>query len=53
MNSNWTLRYPRTGREAFGHEVRFNRNPDRLVGILIALLYAFVGGLILGGVIPW
>lgn len=53
MNSNWSLRFPRSGREAFGHEVRFDRDPDRMVGTVIALIYAFLAGLVLGGVIPW
>jgi len=55
MNSNWTLRFPRTGREAFGHEVRFERrrSPEWLVGACVAMLYAFVAGLVVGGAIPW
>ncbi len=51
--SNYTLRFPRTGREAFGHECEFKRNPDRHVGIAIAMIYAFVAGLLVGGVIHW
>lgn len=54
MNSNWTLRFPRTGREAFGHECHFEPySPDRLVAYVVALLCAFVAGLLVGGAIPW
>lgn len=49
MNSNWTLRFPRTGREAFGHECRFDDNPDRAVGIVCAIIAAFVLGMLVGG----
>lgn len=50
MNSNWTLRFPRTGREAFGHECHFeSRDPDRIVGIVCALAAAFIAGLLVGG----
>jgi hypothetical protein len=52
MNSNWTLRFPRTSREAYGYEVRFEkRNPDRIVVIACAILAAFLTGLIVGGVV--
>ena len=50
MNSNWTLRFPRTSREAFGHQVEFrHRNPDRIVGYVVALSVAFVIGMMVGG----
>lgn len=52
MNSNWTVRFPRTYREATGMDCHFERhNPDRLVGIVCALLAAFVAGLMVGGVV--
>lgn len=52
MNSNYSLRFPRTGREAFGHEVHFQRrDPDRMVGWACLLMAAFVAGLMVGGVI--
>jgi len=50
LPSNYTLRFPRTGREAFGHDCRFERpDPDRLVGHVLAALSLFVAGLMLGG----
>lgn len=49
LPSNYTLRFPRTGREAFGHDCRFERDPDRMVGHVIAALAIFVAGLMLGG----
>jgi hypothetical protein len=52
MSSNWTLRFPRTSREAYGHFVSFEaRNPDRIVGYVMALAMAFVAGLMVGGVL--
>ena len=52
MNSNWTLRFPRTSREAFGHQAQFGRrDPDRMVGIAVAVLCAFVVGMMVGGVL--
>lgn len=52
MNSNYSLRFPRTGREAFGHECHFQRrDPDRIVGFVMAFLAAFVVGMLVGGVI--
>jgi hypothetical protein len=49
-NSNWSLRFPRSSREAFGHQAQFQeRDPDRIVGWAAALMAAFVFGLILGG----
>ncbi|HMW88228.1 MAG TPA: hypothetical protein PKD65_19560 [Nitrospira sp.] len=52
MNSNYTLRFPRTGREAFGHECHFHRrDPDRMVGIAILILCVFVAGMMVGGVL--
>lgn len=53
MNSNYSLRFPRTGREAFGHECHFQQrhDPDRMVGWACALMAAFVAGLLVGGVL--
>lgn len=52
MNSNHTLRFPRTGREAFGHECHFDKfDPDRFVGRCLLLMAAFVAGLMVGGVL--
>ena len=50
MDSNHTLRFPRTYREATGQDAHFERrDPDKLVGWAIALLLAFTIGLIVGG----
>ena len=50
MMSNYTLRFPRTGREAFGHECHFEGDKgDRLVGFICAVGIAFILGLALGG----
>ena len=52
MNSNFTLRSPRTSREAFGYSV--NRSEfegdrgDRLVAIVCAIGIAFVLGMAVG-----
>ncbi len=50
LPSNWTLKFPRSAREAFGHDCRFEgRDPDRLVGHIIAALAIFAAGLMVGG----
>lgn len=52
MPSNYTLKFPRSGREAFGHDCRFNDHrpdPDRIVGYTLAALAIFVAGLMVGG----
>lgn len=53
MNSNYTLRFPRTSREAFGHESTracFEGDKgDRLVSWICAIGVAFVIGLAMGG----
>lgn len=49
MNSNWTLRFPRTSREAFGHEIKFADDPDRLVGHVCIVLASFMLGMMVGG----
>jgi len=49
MNSNWSLRFPRTSREVYGHWIGFNtRNPDRMVFIACAILAAFLAGFLIG-----
>jgi hypothetical protein len=49
MNSNYTLRFPRTSREAYGYDIELGRqNPDRF-GFLVYLALAFLFGLLLGG----
>lgn len=50
-NSNYTLRFSRTSREAFGHQVDFHDGLDwdRIVGIVGVIALAFVVGLIVGG----
>lgn len=51
MNSNQTLRFQRTSREAFGHWASFsNRNKmDKMVFVACAIGAAFVIGMIVGG----
>ena len=52
MPSNYTLKFPRSGREAFGHDCRFNDrlpDPERIVGFTLAALAIFVAGLMVGG----
>jgi hypothetical protein len=53
MNSNYTLKIPRTSREAYGYQVeRFEfegDKGDRLVGIVCAVGIAFILGIALGG----
>lgn len=49
-NSNYSLRFPRSYREATGFDAHFEqRNPDKIVGIVCALLTAFVLGMMVGG----
>lgn len=50
MNSNYSLRFPRTYREATGMDCHFERrDPDKLVGYACLLLAVFVAGLVVGG----
>jgi hypothetical protein len=49
LPSNWSLRFPRTSREAFGHQIEFREDPDKLVGHVVAACVIFVLGLIVGG----
>ena len=51
-NSNFTLRFPRTYREATGQDANFEkRDPDKIVFAVCAILAAFVTGMIVGGVV--
>lgn len=52
-NSNYTLRFPRTSREAYGHDVQFvdGNRKDKIVGIVCSILGAFVVGMMIGGVL--
>jgi hypothetical protein len=52
MPSNYTLKFPRTGRDAFGHDCRFdNHRPTRTASSATALLALaiFAAGLMVGG----
>jgi hypothetical protein len=52
MPSNYTLKFPRSGREAFGHDCRFvshRPDPDRIVGYTLLDLAIFAAGLMVGG----
>ena len=45
MDSNWTLRFPRTSREAYGYDVEFDRrDPNKNAWVLV--IFGF--GLLLG-----
>jgi hypothetical protein len=50
MNSNYTLKFPRTSREAFGHNAQFHDSESWGRRIFIAALIgvAFVIGLMFG-----
>ena len=48
-NSNYTLRFPRSSREAYGAQANFKSDPDRLVGIVGLVALAFVIGFLVGG----
>lgn len=50
-DSNRTLRFSRTAKEAFGHDIRFDdgTKDDRFVGIVAALCVAFLLGYLVGG----
>lgn len=51
MDSRYTLRFPRTYREATGMDCNFNRDPDRIVGFVCAVCAAFIVGMMIGGVL--
>ena len=51
MHSNYTLRFPRTSREAFGHDCSFNDHrpdPERIVGASLLILFIFLAGVLVG-----
>lgn len=52
-NSNFSLRFSRSAREAYGHDVRFSDGAkmDRMVGIVCAICAAFVLGMMIGGIV--
>jgi hypothetical protein len=52
-NSNFSLRFSRSAREAYGHDVQFhNANQlDRRVFTVCAIGAAFLAGLMIGGVL--
>lgn len=51
MDSNYSLRFHRTSREAFGHDAKFHDadRSDRIVFFVCALCAAFLVGMIVGG----
>lgn len=52
MDSNYSLRFPRTYREATGQDAHFERlNPYKIVFAVCAVLAAFLVGMMIGGVL--
>ena len=51
MNSNYSLKFPRSSKEVYGAWATFNdpNRMDRIVFIVCAVLCAFVIGLMIGG----
>ena len=49
MDSNYTLRFNRSAREAYGHDIQFYDSQDRMVFIACAIGAAFLLGLFFGG----
>lgn len=49
LPSNWSLRFPRSSREAFGYQINFRADPDRAVGYVVGVLCVFVLGMLVGG----
>ena len=47
-NSNWTLRFPRTYREAKGHDCHFSQAPNLWLELVIAIGVAFMVGVLVG-----
>jgi hypothetical protein len=50
-DSNYTLRFHRTAREAYGHDINFSEHGDRLVGWVALFCAGVLVGLLLGGAI--
>ena len=51
MPSNYTLKFPRTYREATGHDCRFDDHrpdPYRIVGYSLLALAIFAAGMLVG-----
>lgn len=51
MNSNWTLRFPRSSREAYGHQIGFDdghKRSDLIVLLLMVFALGFIVGLTVG-----
>ena len=53
MDSNYTLRFNRSAREAYGHDVQFSDADkwDRRVLLVAIFCGSFVVGLMVGGVV--
>lgn len=49
MDSNYTLRFPRTYREATRQDAHFHDHQDRRVGWVVACCCFFALGLAIGG----
>ena len=51
MNSNYSLRFPRSSKEVYGYWATFNKpnRMDRIVFIVCAICASFVTGMIIGG----
>jgi hypothetical protein len=46
-DSNWTLRWPRTSREVYGHDIQFEENnPDQIVWWVTVFAIGFICGVI-------
>lgn len=52
-DSNWTLRFPRTAREAYGHDIKFDDEHFgyKWAGVFVAFVWGIVVGLWFGGVL--
>lgn len=51
MPSNYTLKFPRSYREATGHDCRFDNHrpdPERIVGYSLLALAIFAAGMLVG-----
>ena len=46
QNSNWTLRFPRTSRDAFGYSVCFENEIDHWEAIIKGVFLVFIGFMI-------
>lgn len=52
LHSNHTLKFPRSYREATGHDAHFHRSdPDKIVWIGMVVLAIFVAGMMVGGLL--